>query len=265
MSFVDPDHIPATGNAAIDIHHRRIARKVNELFDCWKTSCPSADINVRLNDLLDEVADHFAAEKSLVRGAGFPEWDSHEPMHDIMLERMESIRRAIGQEGTHTEGMIDSFRFFEELIFKHEFFDDQDFWESFTRLPPREGEDLVTWGPEHKIGRPSVDVEHEGMVTLLNGIYRALAAGETGEPLCSRVKALWAATRTHFTHEEDAMRAMGHPDLKEHSVLHRVMLRDLEDAAAFCEEGRIAELRELVTSGLKFWFLDHIVSWDKRI
>ncbi|MEO5337555.1 MAG: hemerythrin domain-containing protein [Magnetospirillum sp. WYHS-4] len=265
MSFVDPDHIPNTGNAAIDAHHRRIAVQVNDLFDAWKAGGAPTALNSRLDEVLLEISDHFAAERSLVRGAGYAEWDTHEPIHDTMRERMGSIRAAVAQASSHTDGMIDAFRFFEDLIFKHEFFDDQDFWDAFAHLPRRGGEDLISFGPEHRIGRTAIDAEHEELVRLLNGIHSALADGEPEPLLCIRVQALRNAAITHFTHEEDTMRSMGHPDLKEHTVLHRVMLRDLEDAIHLCREGRRDDMKDLVSTGIRYWLLDHIAVWDRRI
>ena len=264
MSFVDPSLIPSTGNPALDAHHRRIAEKVNGLFEGWQAGWPLASQNALLDTILEEIDDHFIAEKMLTRGAGYHGWAGHEPLHDALRAKMAGFRAAVADEETHASAMVDAFRFFEDLIFAHEFDDDQDFWDLFTDGDRAAGTPLIDWAPEHTVGHEEVDRQHARLVALVNEVNAALA-GPDADAALDKLLTLRQATKRHFESEEDMMRAEGHPDLKEHMAAHRMLIRDMDEACSRCRAGRIEETRDFVARGLKYWFVDHVTHWDERL
>ena len=265
MSFVDPNLIPSTGNPAIDGHHRRIAGKVNSLFDGWKTGWAADSLTELLDEIFNDIQDHFIAEKFLTRGAGYEGWERHEPLHGDLVASIDRIRTAVRVEAEHTGGMLEAFRFFEELIFAHEFDGDQDFWPVFSAKTANIGDSaLIEWPEETHIGDEEIDRQHALLVTKLNAVNQALSASNTIETL-RHLLSLRQAARHHFIHEENLMRDTGHPDLKEHMAAHRILLRDLDEACRQCRALECDRLRDFLSRGLKFWFVDHVNQWDDRL
>lgn len=264
MSFVDPDLIPSTGNPALDSHHRRIAGKVNGLFEGWQAGWPPKSLSTLLEEILGEIEDHFVAEKMLTRAAGYAGWEGHEPLHLELREAMEQIRGDVERPETHSHGMVDAFRFFEDLIFSHEFNDDQDFWSLFNMTVEEGVTILADWSPEHVVGRDDVDAQHAQLVTLVTAASRAAEAEDLSATHASLAE-LRQATKLHFEHEEDLMRTGDHPDLKEHMAAHRMLIRDLDEALRHCRSEDWEKLKVFLTKGLRFWFIDHVSIWDTRL
>lgn len=265
MPFVDPRHIPSTGNPAIDAHHHRIARMVNDLWEVWKADRPKDAVDTRLLALLGEVRDHFVAEEFITRGAGFGDWQGHEPHHNLLRRKMRDIMGHVADTETRSNGMIEAFHFFEELIFDHEFYADQTFWEFFRARPPSPADPLITWTSDYHLGHAEMDRDHEELVGLLNEVRRVMEAPDWHHQTTNRLEALRSSTESHFEREETLMRKIDHPDLRGHSAAHRMLVKDIDEALGHCRNGRQEDLRDFVVNGLRYWFLDHVTNWDARL
>lgn len=261
MTFVDPESIPATGNATIDAHHRHIARSVNRVYDAWKSWEGKAPFDTGLAGAFREIEVHLTAEEIITRGAGYQEWKFHETLHDALRARMRDVAAHAGQVEASQARLMQAFEFFDQVIFQHEFFEDQDFWDLFrTHAEVPRGPRLITWDSRLHLGDEPTDAHHERLVTRLNEVHRGIDEGLACEDVLSRFDTLIRDWLVHL--ESEAARATGR-GLEQVRETSAILKADLAHARRHCEAGDNAATGSFLVNQARFWLLDHITYQHK--
>jgi diguanylate cyclase (GGDEF)-like protein/hemerythrin-like metal-binding protein/PAS domain S-box-containing protein len=77
------------------------------------------------------------------------------------------------------------------------------------------------WKPSYLCGHPLIDAEHEESFRLINLMMVAMAEEETEKRVLPLVRELLEHIQTHFTNEEQLLRAVGFPEAEGHAEIHR--------------------------------------------
>jgi hemerythrin len=117
----------------------------------------------------------------------------------------------------------------------------------------------ITWKPYYSVNCPPLDDEHRQVIACINELHSAMNGADAAATIKRVMDKLVGYTRTHFEHEEQILKEIGHPDFAAHKALHDAMKR------------RTLALRghlDLITARdvlvlLKDWWLGHIQSEDK--
>lgn len=261
MQFVDPESIPSTGNAVLDAHHRHIAGTVNQLYEMWKGWDAEKAIDLDLGNVLHDLNVHFTSEEVITRGAGYDEWKYHETLHHAFRSRMREVAKDVDAHARHSEAIIEAFNFFDELIFEHEFFEDQDFWETFHNIvdaPPRHT--LITWDSRLYLnGGVGVDVHHERIVSLANGIHIAILEGTAPEFVLEKLTDFRSVFDAHYLEDRKNAETSRVPDaLDQFDAVHSILNDDMDAMLEACRNGKLDQVGRFLGNQLKFWLLDHI-------
>ena len=70
----------------------------------------------------------------------------------------------------------------------------------------------IRWTDADKIGHEQIDAEHQQLFELVNQFLQASDKGS----LTLNAMGMFKYTREHFTHEEDLMRELGYPSIRDH-------------------------------------------------
>lgn len=250
MLFVDPSSIPGTGNPVIDAHHRHLARTVNQVYDTWKSWDRNAGaLDVELVHVLGEIEVHLTSEEIITRGAGYEDWKRHESLHEALRSRMRDVAHPAGSAGVLDEpALLEAFDFFDHLIFQHEFFDDQDFWETFrnhANLVPKRTE-LIAWDSRLILGMPKADGAHAEVVTAMNRVHRAIAERAHCDEVGSRFDSLRTLWLAHLEEESAGGESIA------------ILRSDLEHARHRCNQGDCQATGAFLVNQARFWLIDHI-------
>lgn len=81
------------GNDVIDGQHRNLFALVNEIMNAVLENKPKGDIELQLDDLVDQVADHFCTEEALLARTGYPLSTSHREAHRHLLELCKTMNQ----------------------------------------------------------------------------------------------------------------------------------------------------------------------------
>lgn len=73
------------GNDIIDGQHRNLFVLVNDIMNAVLENKPKGDIELLLDDLVDQVAEHFCTEEALLARTGYPLSTSHQEAHRHLL------------------------------------------------------------------------------------------------------------------------------------------------------------------------------------
>jgi hemerythrin-like metal-binding protein len=80
------------------------------------------------------------------------------------------------------------------------------------------------WKPAYLTGQPLIDAEHEESFRLINLMMIAMAEEEAENRVLPLVRRVLKHIQTHFTNEEQLLRASGFPDADAHAAIHRNLL-----------------------------------------
>jgi len=114
-----------------------------------------------------------------------------------------------------------------------------------------------TWKPEYSVGDSHLDMQHQGLIELIDMLDDSANMGDVLERLEVYVD-------EHFRDEEGMLQKAGYPDLAAHRQQHKAFEEWLAvSRRAFREPEVSAMLRESIRAYLKSWLVNHILVSDK--
>ncbi|MBK9160602.1 MAG: hemerythrin domain-containing protein [Nitrosomonadales bacterium] len=87
----------------IDVEHQRFAHLVNQLNEAIVRRMDMAEIQRRMQAILDDAVAHFEHEERLFREWGYPDAEAHAQKHAQAVEYLGKIMEGFGKEGTEYE------------------------------------------------------------------------------------------------------------------------------------------------------------------
>ena len=123
----------------------------------------------------------------------------------------------------------------------------------------------ISWKPEYSIGIPSVDHEHQALITEINNtILECSVQSNSKLSLLDRLGELQSQVAAHFALEENIMAARNYDELKAHKDDHERLLDDIRDLMDELESSDSLDL-EGFSQRLSNWFLGHFGTHDARL
>lgn len=267
MPFIEPEHIPDTGNQEIDRDHRLLADAMNDIYAKWQNGLLCPELAESLRGLRALLSSHFAKEITIARGAGYQRWLAHHQEHKAFISRFDAFLKECLDAELGGGARIDVFMELERHLFEHEVMADQDLWGLWQHGDAYASSTaLIDWRPAFSVGIEQIDHQHQRLIELLNEIYLGLRTGQV--PLsaaCERLKAIHKEAFQHFQAEEKYFSHLP-PDVADHHRLsHEGLIKELKRAVDDSEGADAERLTALLEGYLKFWLVDHIVNTDSRL
>ena len=122
---------------------------------------------------------------------------------------------------------------------------------------------LMNWDSSLDVGVDKMNDEHQQILSLMNRIYDAREAGQTGPDIITLLERLGQVTIDHFRDEEAYMEKIGYPGITSHKLIHKDLL---DKFTAFASEIRAngGEVPEKFLTFLKLWLSAHIRGIDMK-
>lgn len=117
------------------------------------------------------------------------------------------------------------------------------------------------WKEEYSVNIREIDIQHQKLVAMLNGLYESLKKGEGLEALGATLSELVSYTKTHFATEERLMKTHAYPGYLSHKDKHEKMTNRVIEYAKKYEAGEIRSPIE-ISNFLKDWLKKHIMQTD---
>jgi hemerythrin len=121
---------------------------------------------------------------------------------------------------------------------------------------------LFQWRDEYSMKVPSIDVQHQKLVEMLNALHDGMVSGTGREKLAPLLEGLVQYTATHFAHEEDYFAKYSYPDADKHTLEHKKLVQQVLGFKEKFDAGRANINMELMVF-LKDWLIHHILGSDK--
>ncbi|WP_169725513.1 response regulator [Desulfomicrobium escambiense] len=126
--------------------------------------------------------------------------------------------------------------------------------------------EIFPWNDRFETGIPEIDVQHRGLVDILNELVGNLACQEDAAALCGIFERLQDYALVHFRTEEDVWdEALGSDPLAaQHAQTHALFVERLKEIRAREALKPFNDVIEELAGFLTHWLALHIIETDKR-
>ncbi len=122
---------------------------------------------------------------------------------------------------------------------------------------------IILWNDSYSVRVREIDEQHQRLIALINALYEAMTSGRGKDVLSSTLSELVDYTRSHFSYEEQRMRACQYPDYAAHKKEHEALTERVVQLQKRHEMGEAALTVEVMVF-LKEWLTNHILEKDKK-
>lgn len=123
---------------------------------------------------------------------------------------------------------------------------------------------LLQWKPTFALGVPSVDHEHQELISLINEAYSHMEGDSAPDRIEACLEDIYAAISSHFALEEKHMKVAGYSEYQAHKDEHEELLDQLRDMMdEFVDDPVSGET--LLQARLSDWFGQHFATFDARL
>jgi len=122
----------------------------------------------------------------------------------------------------------------------------------------------ITWRNKMTVGEPMIDIDHKRLIELINSYENAVGSKDL-DLLKSTFEGLLKYTETHFSREENLMRAIHYRGYREHKDAHQKLIEELQKFhnRIIYKDGHIS-LPE-VSRFLHDWLINHVLEEDMKM
>jgi hemerythrin-like metal-binding protein len=122
---------------------------------------------------------------------------------------------------------------------------------------------LIPWSDAFSVKIGIIDMQHKGLVDLINELHQAMVTGTGKAHLGKILSSLIKYTQAHFKAEEGLMQSHQYPDLTNHKAEHDRFTKTVVDFQGKFQRNEIGLTSE-VMDFLKDWLMKHIMGVDKK-
>jgi len=120
---------------------------------------------------------------------------------------------------------------------------------------------IYNWQDKYDVGIEAIDVEHRNLLTCINKLITAQNLDKSIILKLADEVNLYA--EFHFLSEENIMCLTHYPDLTNHSVYHRVLMKELKNKRRGLDAS-IEGLQSYINFLVK-WFIEHTQTIDREL
>jgi len=121
----------------------------------------------------------------------------------------------------------------------------------------------MNWNSNYSVGVQKLDSQHTVLFEIINELHASMMKGQAQSLTGPLLKKLAEYTRNHFSAEEEAMASAQYPGIANHKVLHRNLVKKVEEYIDRHDKGELT-LNLHLLNFLRDWLVDHIQKVDKE-
>lgn len=122
----------------------------------------------------------------------------------------------------------------------------------------------MEWKDQYNLNLEHIDQQHQKLVAQINLLDENILKGSEQDKIGEILNALVSYTQQHFRDEETYMAEINYPELEEHKIEHKALIKEVADFLVKRAEDNNFDSFELLLF-LKEWLIDHILQSDKKI
>ncbi len=121
----------------------------------------------------------------------------------------------------------------------------------------------VEWSDDFSVKVSLMDDEHKQLFDLINDLNEAMLDGQSGSKISDILDSLIDYTKYHFGHEEEMLKKINYPHIKEQEMSHRAFVNKMIEFKNELNSGKML-LSVKMIDFLKDWLVSHIINTDSK-
>lgn len=252
-------------NFKIDTEHQKLFSIAREAIQISKLE-KEDEIKDKLKDIISKlfkyVNIHFSNEEKFMEQISYPELPEHKVLHKNMINMLTSLISNLNSlKLKEIEKALSNF--IEEYFIRHIVLEDKKIQLWNTDL-----DDLKKnfgWKDIYSVGNANIDAEHKVLFDIAQEAFLEVEPSLKTKKLKEILTRLYTYMKTHFKHEEEYMKEIEYPHLKEHQMLHEDIINTINNFVktlpTLNEDIFEKELAKIIDIAL----VHHIIQEDRKI
>ena len=253
------------GNFQIDNEHQKLfmlAKKALNASSIKDISKEKEQLKLIISELCTYVGTHFNNEQKYMQSIKYPEIEEHKALHSNMLLMLTSLIEEINTlEIEQIQQRLCAF--IDEYFVRHIIMEDKKI--HLYQTPIDELRKNFGWKNIYSVNNTKIDQEHKQLFDIAKSAFKAVEENERNEKIKEILIDLYDYMKVHFEHEENYMKEINYPKIKEHKKIHKEIIVSINDFVkklpsmqADCFEKELARMIDIV-------LVQHIIQEDRKI
>jgi len=127
-------------------------------------------------------------------------------------------------------------------------------------------DELVPWDDDFLVGHENIDLQHQELVKMTNKFYAGVQMGGVVAKVffMQTIQGAVQYVKTHFSTEEEIMKKINFPFMKEHKKQHEAFIAQVTREVKNFEKVDVPDHAGFVKY-LMDWILNHVANTDKKL
>jgi len=253
------------GNLQIDNEHQQLftlAKKALSIEDVSDGKKKKEKIKDIISELLKYVTTHFNNEQKYMYNIQYPELENHKKLHKHMISTLKSLISEINSLELE-EIQTTLCNFIEEYFVKHIITEDKkiQLWEmSLEDLRKNFG-----WKNIYSVNNMKIDQEHRQLFDIAKEAFTTVNDENRSKKIKQILTDLYEYMQTHFRDEEEYMKEVEYPYLKQHKEIHKKIITDLNEFVKKAPTIEVELFEKELARIIDLALVQHIIQEDRKI
>lgn len=250
------------GHLMLDREYQKIFAIASEAFSVVDPNKKKEKIIALIKKLTSYLSVHIQHEEDFMRNIEYPQIEEQHKNHQKIIEDFEEWKKNLH---TKSISVIEKELAFgiEQYIINHIKHEDTKIrqWCQETNIDSQG----VIWKDCYKIGNEMIDAEHKHLFEVANEAFKDTNPNEKKEKIKHIMHELHTYITEHFIHEEELMKSVNYPKIKEHIGLHNNIIEAMNNFTKKIHTMPIKNLEKELAIFIEEWLVLHIIHEDKKI
>jgi hemerythrin len=253
------------GDFKIDKEHQHlftIAQKALSLTNKNNSKVELIELKKIIFELFTYVKDHFSHEQKYMKDINYPEIKSHILLHKNMTLMLKDLIDEFNSlEVIQIKEQL--CKFINEYFVNHIILEDRKI--KLFIVPLDELRESFGWKDIYSVNDESIDLEHKKLFDIASRAFSFVDDEDRTKKIKTIVIELYDYMKSHFKHEEEYMKSISYPALKEQQVLHaeiiellNTFVKNILKISPILVEKEIARIIDII-------LVQHIIQEDRKI
>lgn len=253
------------GNLQIDKEHQQLfdlARKAFKINKIKDEKNKHKELKIIVSELFEYVGHHFSNEQKYMERIKYPHLQEHKELHKKMISMLKQIIKDFNElETSQIEKEL--FKFIDNYFIKHIILEDKkiQLWQtSMEELRKNFG-----WKHIYSVNNSKIDQEHKQLFDIAKEAFKTVDDKDRTNKIKTILVDLYDYMKTHFNDEEEYMKKVDYPELENHKLIHKQIIKELNKFVKKLPKVKAETFEKELAIIIELVLVQHIIQEDRRI
>ncbi|MFK2822405.1 bacteriohemerythrin [Arcobacter sp. YIC-80] len=253
------------GNLQIDKEHQQLfdlARKAFKINKIKDEKNKHKELKIIVSELFEYVGHHFSNEQKYMERIKYPHLQEHKELHKKMISMLKQIIKDFNElETSQIEKEL--FKFIDNYFIKHIILEDKKI--QLWQTPMEELRKNFGWKHIYSVNNSKIDQEHKQLFDIAKEAFKTVDDKDRTNKIKTILVDLYDYMKTHFNDEEEYMKKVDYPELENHKLIHKQIIKELNKFVKKLPKVKAETFEKELAIIIELVLVQHIIQEDRRI